>query len=255
MLYIGYILFLLMGGTFALIGAGGSILSIPILVYFIGLNPILATSYSFYVVFLIAFLGAIRYVKKSLINFKDVLYFAAPSSLGVIIARYYIMPQIPEEIFGLVEKADLFIFIFSFFMILNTIITFKSINKEENGLKISFIKATVSASCIGVIVGILGAGGGFLIIPALHNFLKIDFKKTVGTSLSVVSINSFIAILIDASNFNLDFVILLPILMFALLGMIIGFTVESKIKSGNLKKFFAIFTFFIAIAMLVKTFI
>jgi uncharacterized membrane protein YfcA len=256
MLYLGYVLFILMGGTFGLIGAGGSILSMPILIYFIGLNPIIAVSYSFYIVGLVAFFGAFKYFKKGLIDFKDVLYFAIPSSVGVIFSRYFLLPLIPNNIFGLLSKDELLVICFSFFMILSAIITFKKKNYSKENLEISFAKSVFSALFIGLFVGILGAGGGFLIIPALYNFLKLDIKKTVGTSLAVVSMNSFVAVISDFSSQNIiKMETLIPILIFALTGIGIGTFLEAKIKSENIKKVFAIFTLIIAVIMLITTFL
>ena len=236
MIFLGYFTFLILGAVFALVGAGGSILSMPILIYIFSLNPVVASSYSFYIVGLVALFSSVSYFKKKLISFKDVLNFAIPSAIGVIVARNLILPLIPDFL-----KNELLTILLAFFMILSGILSFK----KPPSFNAGFTKGILSAGLIGLIVGILGAGGGFLIIPALHYFLRLDIKKTIGTSLTVISINCLIAISVD--KIDIDYSLLLKILSFAILGMVIGLKFESKISASFIKKLFAIFTLILGI--------
>ncbi len=239
-----YILFFLMGLNFGLIGAGGSILSMPILIYYLSINPVMAVSYSFYIVGIVAVIGAIGYVYKKNVNIKDVLYFSIPSSVGVGIARYIILPLITNQ--------NIVIILFSIFMIVSSVITF--FKKDSIVIqKIKPLKAIISAILIGLISGTLGAGGGFLIIPALYNFLNVDIKRAIGTSLSIVAINCFVAIAMDFSKQTaIDFKILLPIIIFAIIGMMFGILLSEKISNKNMKTGFSIFTLIIGFWMLFR---
>lgn len=239
-----------MGGTFGLIGAGGSILTMPILIYLIGISPILATSYSFYVVGLVAFIGAIRYFKKNLFGLKEVFFFAIPSALGVFIARKFFLPLIPEILLG-ISKEKVLIYCFSLFMIFASI---SMLRKNEEIQNANYLKGFFVANLVGILVGMLGAGGGFLIIPALHKFLKLEMKKATGTSLAVISINSFVAIIGDFSNFNfIEGLLLFKIITFAIAGIVVGLKFQTFISIKNIKQIFAIFTSCIAIIMIFST--
>lgn len=244
-----------MGATFGLIGAGGSILSVPILIYIINLDPITATSYSFYIVGIVALFGAVGYFRKKLISFGDVLYFSIPSTFGVILSRYVILPSIPNIIFG-VEKNSLITIMFSLLMIISGVVTFR---KQENQSSLKKDKSlflnSVYALIIGSIVGLLGAGGGFLIIPALYNLLKVDIKKSIGTSLAIVSLNCFIAVIVDFVSGNaINGKTIIPIMIFSILGMFFGLKFESRVKTKNIKTIFAIFTMILGLLILVKQF-
>jgi uncharacterized membrane protein YfcA len=253
MLYLGYTAFFLMGGAFGLIGAGGSILSVPILIYIFDISPIIATSYSFYIVGLVALFGAIGYFKKKLISFNDVMYFSIPSTLGVIFSRYFILPSIPNILFG-IDRNTLIATMFSILMILSGILTFRkrenlTLSKNEKSLFLSSLYALI----IGSIVGLLGAGGGFLIIPALYNLLKVDIKKSIGTSLAIVSLNCFIAIIIDSTSENvIRNEVMIPIIISSIFGMFFGLKLESNIKTKNIKTIFATLVIMLGLTILIK---
>ncbi len=244
-----------MGATFGLIGAGGSILSVPILIYIINLSPIIATSYSFYIVGLVALLGAIGYFRKKLISVVDVWYFSIPSTFGVIFSRYYILPSIPNIIFG-IDKNALITIMFSLLMIISGIMTLRKLENQSNLKKEkSLLLNSVYALIIGSIVGVLGAGGGFLIIPALYNLLKVDIKKSIGTSLAIVSLNCFIAVIVDFTSGNVtNGETIIPIMIFSIFGMLMGLKLESRVKTKNIKTIFAVFTMIIGIIILIKQF-
>lgn len=249
---LSFVLFIVIGIGFGFIGAGGSILTVPILIYVLGLNTELAMSYSFYIVGLTACVGFLNYLKKDLVNFKDVIIFAIPSIIGVGISRYFILPLIPEEIFTIKKNAFLILF-FAILMIGSaTSMLLKKDNKALNQYKNNF-KTIASGFVVGFVLGILGAGGGFLIIPALYNFLKIDIKKSIGTSLLIITLNCCVAIIADvAIGKYVSIIILAPILLASILGVIFGVRVGSKIDGKRVKVGFSIFTIFLAIFILLK---
>ena len=247
------ILFLFIGLSFGVIGAGGSILSVPVLIYILGLKAEIAMSYSFYIVGLTACFGFLSYLKRDLVSFKDAIIFAIPSITGVSVSRYFIVPAIPEEFFG-VKKDAFLMLLFAVLMIASSVsMLLKKDKKFNNDYQKNNIKTTVSGLCVGLIVGVLGAGGGFLIIPALYNFLKIDIKKSIGTSLLIITLNCLIAIMADISKGGyVSISTLIPILLSSICGVVLGVRLSSKIDSKNIKIGFAIFTIAIAIFILCK---
>lgn len=254
MITLGYILFFCVGLLFSFIGVGGSILTMPILVFIFSINPILATSHTFYVVGIIAIIGSIGYFKKKLIGKNDIIYFSLPSAFGVFVARYFILPFLPEYIFGIVPKNSFIIMLSAFLMILSAVSYLKKEREVEiKDAKINAKKSIITAFFVGSFVGILGAGGGFLMIPVLHKFLKLDIKRAVGASLAAISINSIIGIVVDQFNgVNINFEVLPFILLAALLGMLLGLMVEFKVTPRQVKTIFGFSTLLLGISLFVR---
>ena len=105
MLILGYMLAIVMGLTLGLIGAGGSILTVPILVYLLGVKPLVATGYSLLVVGSAALTGAISHWRNRTVNLRAALMFALPAMLTVLVTRRYIVPAIPDPIIGIPKDA------------------------------------------------------------------------------------------------------------------------------------------------------
>ena len=192
----GYIGALFIGLVLGLIGGGGSILTVPILVYFMGLSPILATAYSLFIVGTASLVGTFRNLPKKLVDFKTALVFAVPAFSAVYITRRFLIQAIPEVVFKIGDfELSKSMAIMLFFAMLMFLASFSMIkNRKEELTKPTGIKHTYWLTLIGAIVGFLtgmvGAGGGFLIIPALVLFAKIPMKKAVATSLLIIAINS-----------------------------------------------------------------
>jgi len=121
----GYILAIIVGISLGLIGSGGSILSIPILVYVMGVNPVLATAYSLFIVGSSALFGGIQKVKQNLVDFHNVFLFGVPSILAVFLTRKIILPNIPDIIFSTdlftLHKSVLIMVVFSIVMVFASI--------------------------------------------------------------------------------------------------------------------------------------
>lgn len=247
-----------MGLTLGLIGAGGSILTVPILVYMLGVSPIIATGYSLLVVGIASFVGAIKYWKSRLVDFKAAITFAIPAMLSVLIVRAYVFPAIPIEIIGI--HKDIFIMLFfsvlmilaSVFMLTPIKATDKILENSEEKINISqILKLVIGSSFVGFLTGMVGAGGGFLIIPTLIWLFKLDIKTAIGTSLTIIAINSLIGFSGDlANNIPLDWNLLIIFISLTLLGMIIGTNLGKKINGQHLKKLFGIFTLILGLSIL-----
>lgn len=256
MLTLGYILAIAMGLTLGLIGAGGSILTVPILVYLLGVKPVVATGYSLLVVGSAALAGAIRYWHHKLVNVRAAIMFAAPAMLTVLATRTYIVPNIPDPVFGIGK--DIFIMLlFAVLMIVVAIFMLRP-PKVKAGKRPDMdfsrvVKLVLGSSCVGLLTGMVGAGGGFLIIPALIALFGLNMKEAIGTSLAVIAINSLIGFNGDiAGGIPLDWHLLWLFLSLTLLGMWIGATIGKTIEGEKLKKIFGVFTLLIGLAVLAE---
>ena len=204
---IGFAAAILIGVSLGLIGGGGSILTVPVLVYILGIDPVLATAYSLFVVGSTSLVGAGTYMKKGLVNYKTALVFAIPSFIAVFLTRKFLVPALPDPLFSVGEAVvTKNIGIMVFFAIIMLAASYSMIrgNKQkedvEEELKFNFPLFALEGSIVGVITGIVGAGGGFLIIPALVLLAKLPMKMAVGTSLLIIAAKSLIGFLGDLST-------------------------------------------------------
>ena len=236
---------LLMGLILSLLGAGGSILTMPILVYLFFIPVVEATSYSLLIVGLTALFGSIEYFRRKSIDIKTAISFGAPSIIGVLIARKYLLPSVPDQfIFGiLITKDFIIMIIFSTLMILASVMMLKkdksfSDQKYTRDKKNYFI-IVVEGFIIGVVTGFVGAGGGFIIIPALVLLAGLEMKIAVGTSLIIIAFKSIIGFSSDYINgFEIDWIFILYIMLATVFGVIIGNYFSKKLTSNQLKNFF-----------------
>lgn len=256
MMILGYILAVLMGLTLGLIGAGGSILTVPILVYLMGVKPLVATGYSLLVVGGAALTGAIRYWRGGLVNIKAALMFAIPTMLTVLATRRFIVPAFPDPLVGIPK--DVFIMLlFAALMILVAAFMLRppkvNPNRSHELTQARIIKLVVGSSGVGLLTGSVGAGGGFLIIPTLIALFGLPVKEAIGTSLAVIAINSLVGFNGDlAAGITLDWPLIGTFLAVTLLGMWMGTTLGHRIEGEKLKKLFGVFTLLVGIAVLIE---
>lgn len=200
---IGYLLAILVGITMGLLGSGGSILSVPILVYVMHVSPILGTAYSLFIVGITALVGSYQKTKQKLIDYKKVFMFGFPSILSVFVTRKIILPLIPDIIFSTafftLKKSVLIMIVFAIVMIFASFRMIRPSEIEEVNItkKLNFFDIGLQGVLIGFIAGFVGAGGGFLIIPALVYLARTPMKMAVGTSLLIVASQSLIGFLAD----------------------------------------------------------
>jgi hypothetical protein len=256
---LGFILALLVGISLGLIGSGGSILSVPILVYILKIDPVLATAYSLFIVGVTALVGGFKKWKEDLVDFPKVLLFGIPTVLGVFMTRAFIIPVIPTIIqvnatFSF-AKSLLIMVIFAIVMLVASIKMIRPIKEiAPDALpKLQYKKIILFGIIIGIIAGFVGAGGGFLIIPALLHLTKIPIKKAIGTSLFIVATQSLIGFLGDLNHgMFMDWAILLPFTGFSLIGFFLGNLFSKKIPGEKLKVTFGFLVFFMGIYILIK---
>ena len=257
---IGYILAIIVGISLGLIGSGGSILTVPILVYIMAVNPVLATAYSLFIVGSTALVGGIKSALLKKVDFKTVLIFGIPSILAVYLTRAYLVPMIPNSLltFGNFEvtKSIALMLLFAIVMIMASISMIKpSKNKleEDIPMQYNYPMILLEGTLVGVLTGLVGAGGGFLIIPALVILAKMPMKLAVGTSLFIIAAKSLIGFIGDVQTTpELDWSLLLIFTAFSVLGIFIGIALSKKIDGSKLKTAFGWFVLIMGVYIILK---
>lgn len=256
---LGYFLAIIMGFTLGLLGGGGSILTVPILVYIMGVDPVTATAYSLFVVGSTAVIGGWRKHRVQQVEWKTGILFALPSLLAVFATRYWIIPAIPEIIHSFNDfdlTKDLAIMVFfalimlltGFSMIMNGA---PSEDKRAKEPKIGLV--ILEGLVVGIVTGLVGAGGGFLIVPALVLLVGLPMKKAVGTSLVIIALKSLIGFLGDlGSGQDIDWLLLLLFTAFSIVGLFIGIWATKKVNQKKLKDGFGWFVLVMAAFILIK---
>jgi len=258
MLILTYFLAILIGLSLGLIGGGGSILTVPILVYITGIDPVLATSYSLLIVGSASAIAAFQKSRQQLIDYKKAIYFGLPSIISVTLTRTFLLPSIPEtiiELKGFIISKDIFIMIFfSIIMLLASISMI--INKKEllnKSNDINYTKIISLGFLVGLIAGFVGAGGGFLIVPALVNFTGLEVKKAIGTSLLIIATNSLFGFIGDFMvGVDLDYKFVAIFIAISVIGIYLGNLISKSISGTNLKKGFGIFIILMAVFIILK---
>lgn len=256
----GYIASLAVGITLGLIGGGGSILMVPILVYLFRLPPVSATGYSLFVVGTASLIGAWQYGRQGLLAVKTGVIFAAPSFVGVFLARRLVLPNLPEVLweapFGTLSKDAAIMLAFAAIMVLASVAMIrrpqKATHDASEGATMN-VWFPLQGLGVGFVTGILGAGGGFLIVPPLVFFARLSMKTAVGTSLMIIAANSLWGFATDlASGKTVDWPFLLGITAIAVVGIFLGKRWSAKIPNEPLKKGFGWFVLIMGIVILTQ---
>lgn len=253
---LGYVGALFIGLVLGLTGGGGSILTVPILVYLMSISPVTATAYSLFIVGTTSTFGAIQNYRKNLVDIKNGFIFAIPSFVAVYLTRKYIVPEIPKIILEspiLITKDTFLMLFFAVIMIFGALSVLKKKSQNTNNEeKRNLILIGIQTFTIGIIIGLVGAGGGFLIIPSLILFAKLPMRKAVGTSLFIIAMNSLVGFMGDVQNLVIDWVFLLIFSAISVVGIFIGMYLTKYTNESQLKKIFAYFVLVMAAIILLK---
>ncbi|MFL2620662.1 MAG: sulfite exporter TauE/SafE family protein [Flavobacteriaceae bacterium] len=262
---LGYIGAFTVGLILGLIGSGGSILSVPILVYLFGINPVTATAYSLFIVGTTSLIGSIKNLKNKLINYSTTLLFSLSAVITVYITRRYLIHLIPETIISsesiYLTKDQLIMLLFALLMLVAGFLMIKRTPKTIVGLKqtktIAPNKFLIFAegSLIGFLTGLVGAGGGFIIIPILVILSDLRMKAAIATSLAIISLKSLIGFVGDIQNLEIDWMFLLIFTSISVAGIFIGQQFSQKVPDNKLKMVFGLFVIGIAFSILFIEFI
>ncbi len=256
---IGYVLAVFVGLILGMLGSGGSILSVPILVYVMGIEPTLATAYSLFVIGTTSLVGGVHKAKQKLVDFHKVVLFGIPAVIAVFVTRKVLVPRIPEIVFSTeqftLSKSILIMVVFAVVMIVASVRMIKPIKEKVifKKEKLNYCSITLLGILIGLLSGFVGAGGGFLIVPALLLFAKTPMKMAVGTSLFIVSSQSLIGFTGDImGNQTIDWQLLLFFTLASIIGIFIGNFISKKVKEEKLKTGFGWFVLAMGIYIILR---
>ncbi|MBK6829745.1 MAG: sulfite exporter TauE/SafE family protein [Flavobacteriales bacterium] len=256
---LGYIGAILMGLSLGLIGGGGSILTVPILVYLFMVEPVLATAYSLFIVGLTSLVGSLSHMRMGNIHWRTAIVFGIPSILAVYATRAWLVPALPDPIFDLgsvvLSKAVGILVLFALIMVAAA---YSMIRKPkapkgpdasaEQAVKFNYPLILAEGVVVGMVTGIVGAGGGFLIIPALVLLAKLPMKQAVGTSLIIIAAKSLIGFTGDLKgNEVIDWNFLLLFSAIAIGGIIVGSILSKRVPNEKLKPAFGWFVLIMGI--------
>lgn len=256
---LGYTAALLIGVTLGVIGGGGSILTVPVFVYLLGLNPVVATAYSLFVVGSTSLFGSFKNFKSGDIEFKTAVVFALPSLLSVYLTRKYIIYNLPDILFQneqfIITKNLALMVLFALIMLMTS---YSMIKKDfcklcgSDGKTFSYPLIITEGLVVGVLTGLVGAGGGFLIIPALVIFAKLPIKKAIATSLIIIAFKSLFGFVGDVENLAIDWLLLLPFTGLSIVGIFLGIQIGKHTNDEKLKKSFGWFVLGMGVFILIK---
>lgn len=257
---VGYLASILIGVALGLIGGGGSILTVPVLVYLLGLDAVAATSYSLFIVGATSAVGSVQYFRKNLVNVKTAFVFGIPSIAAVFLTRAYIVPAIPKEVFSIgtfvITKSILMMLLFAILMIAASYSMIKKdkvkIADESGEQKFNYPLILIEGAVVGMLTGLVGAGGGFLIIPALVILSKLPMKEAVGTSLVIIAAKSLIGFFGEGGDEIINWTLISTVTGFAILGIFIGSMLSKKVDGAKLKPAFGWFVLVMGIYIIFK---
>ncbi len=255
---IGYVASVLIGISLGLIGGGGSILTVPVLVYLFAVEPAAATFYSLFVVGTTSGVGSLSYFRRKEISLKTAAVFGLPSIIAVYLARHYLVAAIPDILFTIgdftLTKNGLLMLLFAVLMVAASYSMIRKRVVEERGaddsLNIGLL--VLQGLFVGTVTGLIGAGGGFLIIPALVNFVRLPMKTAVGTSLLIITVNSLSGFFLNLGETEVNWSLLLAVTGIAIIGIVIGSFLASKINGAKLKPAFGWFVLAMGVYILLR---
>ncbi|WP_134088628.1 sulfite exporter TauE/SafE family protein [Olivibacter sp. XZL3] len=259
MLTIGFIAASCIGISLGLIGGGGSILTVPVLVYLFGFDPLIATLYSLFIVGITSAMGTLGYMAKREVCYSTALAIGLASVTTVLLMRYFVLPSIPSVLYRsqgmVISRNSATMFLFALVMLVSAylMINQKAIHQQAVKQKNARVgRLLLYGAGVGIITGLLGAGGGFLLIPTFVILLTFPMQKAIGTSLLIITMNSLIGFLSDVHRYEIAWPDLLWITALASVGVLIGAFLSKKITGVKLKKSFGFFVLAVSVFILFK---
>jgi len=261
---LGYVSAVLIGVLLGLIGGGGSILTVPVLVYLFATDAVLATGYSLFIVGFTSLVGGAKAFTQKQVDFRAVSLFGIPSILAIFIARHFLLPAIPDYIFSIgntaIYKGSFLMLVFAILMLLAAVSMLRSKDNEDS--PVNDVKGSIQnykllsllgpGLLVGLTTGLLGAGGGFLIVPALVLLIRLPMKIAIGTSLLIIAINSIFGFVFSIGRYHFHWELLLIFTGLAIAGVFLGSFFSQKLNGRILKKLFGWFVLGMGIYIIVK---
>jgi uncharacterized membrane protein YfcA len=257
----GYLGALLMGLSLGLIGGGGSILTVPILVYLFSMDSVVATSYSLFIVGATSLFGSVSHISHGNIHWRAALFFGIPSLVSVYLTRHLLVPLIPETLvtmghFVLTKS----VFLLILFAVIMLLASYSMIHKakapaSDSGSDSSINQPVLIAEglFVGSITGLVGAGGGFLIVPALVLMAHLSMKQAIGTSLVIIALNALIGFVGSLHwSESIDWRFLMLFSAISLAGILVGSRLSFKISGTQLKPAFGWFVLIMGLYIIAR---
>ena len=224
----------LIGLSLGLLGSGGSILTVPVLVYLVGEPEKLAIAESLAIVGAISLVGALRSALKHQIDWRSVGWFGVPGILGTFLGA-----ALSGFLSGTVQ-----LLLFAVVMLLAAVMMFRPapLNTARPTQPHSRLKTTLEGLGVGVLTGVVGVGGGFLIVPALVLLGGLPMGLAVGTSLAIITLNSFTGFFKHLDMLQgpgLHWSMMLVFVVIGILGSLVGTRLGRRVPGASLKKGFA----------------
>lgn len=258
---ITYAASIFVGLSLGMVGAGGSILTVPVFIFILKIDPLISSIYSMFIVGISSLAGGIKSIFKKLVDIKTMIVFGIPSVTGVLVARKFIFPSIPDQIFSIgafvVSKKILFMFCISGLMFFAAVKMLKAASPKTVTLPAGPPKPVflfIQGFIVGIITGLFGIGGGFLIVPALYFWTHLPMKKAVGTALLIIAMNSLFSFSTSYSASLINWSLLIRFSLGSIIGILIGTRIAEKISGDYLKKIFGWFVMAISFYIVFKQF-
>jgi len=274
MILLAYLASLLIGLSLGLLGGGGSILTLPVLVYLFGVGTVEATAYSLFIVGATALASIVPKARAGHVDLRTAFWFGLPSVVAVYLTRAYVMPWIPDPIWTgdgwALSKSTGLMLLFAVLMLAaarGMIVGRKPAKakaeagadadmeaKQPMGSVAQIAIVLAEGATVGLLTGLVGAGGGFLIIPALVLVTGLEMKVAVGTSLTIIAAKSLVGFTGDLGHLDMDWTLLLSVTAVAVFGMILGTLLSKRVASGPLQKAFGWFVLAMGLFILSREF-
>ncbi|MEP7323543.1 MAG: sulfite exporter TauE/SafE family protein [Saprospiraceae bacterium] len=257
---LGFTCFILIGMSLGLLGGGGSIFTLPTLVYVLGISPLISSTYSLFIVGIISMTGAIHYIRKRQVHYLSAILFAIPALIFVSITRHYLKTSSIQIDYhpGIFLKNQNFLIMLLFAGLIIwagfSMIT-RNKNKEfyhQRPLIQRYGMLSISGAIIGALTGVVGIGGGFLIVPVLVLLINLPMNIAVGTSLIIIALKSLIGFVIDLKAVDIDWSFLIFFSLMGIIGIGLGTYLSPHIEEIRLKKYVGWFMLCLGISILFK---
>jgi uncharacterized protein len=214
--------------------------------------PVIATAYSLLIVGCTALVGAFSFWRDGHVYLRHALQFSMASIYSIWLTRAWFVPNIPSMIMG-IPKDSFIMILFSLMMLLAaySMLTFKPNKSIPQNDQTSWLRLISIGSLVGFLSGVVGAGGGFLIIPSLIFIYHFSMKQAIGTSLSIIAINSLSGFSGDLSlGIQMDWFLLGMFILMTFIGVLLGTYLNKRIDGEKLKKIFASFILLLGVFIL-----
>lgn len=264
----GFGMALVIGLCLGIMGSGGSILTVPVLVYLFRMDPVPATAYSLFIVGVTSLIGLSTRLRAGKVDFRATLLFAVPSLVAVFVARKYVVHALPEA-FDMpwgppLSRGSIIMGVFGVVMFAAALSMLLHSKSRAHGATGDDAKPSAgrNASVIGIegllvgtITGFVGAGGGFLIVPVMVLLGHLSMETAIGTSLTIIFAQSLVGFLTDLSLLtDIRWSFLLGFTGLSVAGVVAGSFLAGYVPGQILRRAFGWFTLILAISILAHEF-